>query len=170
MHNVDVGALKATIERAQADPGSARQSVEFGGEWQTEEGMPQFRGVIRFPEGEVVFESDFPPPMGGRGLAPNPLAYCFWGGLACYAITFAQEAALRGVKLRSLRGRVTAEVNHSRALGLSDDPPVEKMEWHLEADAAASDEQLQEIKRLADQHCPGVWCVTNPVNLVTRVS
>ena len=24
--------------------------------------------------------------MGGTGSAPNPLAYCFWGGMACYAL------------------------------------------------------------------------------------
>lgn len=170
MHNVKVEALKATIEQGRANPASTRQTVEFGGEWQVEEGVPQFRGTIPFPGGEVAFEADFPPPLGGGGLAPNPLAYCFWGGLACYAMTFAQEAALRGVELRSLRARVTAEVNHSRALGISDDPPVDKMEWHLEAQADVPEDQLQELKRLADEHCPGVWCVTNPVDLVTRVS
>jgi len=49
--------------------------------------------------------------MGGTGSAPNPLAYCFWGGLACYAMTYAQEAARQGVALRALRARTEADVD-----------------------------------------------------------
>ena len=63
------------------------------------------------------------------GSAPNPLAYCFWNGLARSAMTFAQEAARRGVELRALHARVETDVDQSRALGVSDrSPPVERIE------------------------------------------
>jgi len=54
----------------------------------------------------MIFVADFPPSMGGTGSAPNPLTYCFWGGMA---------------------------------------------------------------KRLADEQCPGVYCLRNPVELTTRL-
>lgn len=167
MHNVNVDALERTVAAAQADPSVARQQLSFQGEWQTAEGATQFRGTIPFPGGEVAFEADFPPPMGGTGAAPNPLAYCFWGGLACYAMTYAQEAARQGVEVRALRARASAEIDQTRALGLSDNPPTERIDWRLEVEADAPREQLDEIKRLADERCPGVWCLRNPVNLVT---
>lgn len=167
MHNVNTEALAQTIEQARHDPAGAKQEVALEGEWQTEEGTPQFRGTIGFPEGEAVFEADFPPQMGGSGAAPNPLGYCFWGGLACYAMTFAQEAARAGVEIRALRARAYAEVDQTRALGVSDTPPVERIEWSLEVDADAPRERLDELKRLADERCPGVWCVRNPVKLET---
>lgn len=167
MHNVNVEAVAETAAKARRDPTSARQRVGFDGEWQSEEGRPQFRATIPFPGGETVFEADFPPPMGGTGAAPNPLAYCFWGGLACYAMTFAQEAAKAGVEIRSLRARAQAEVDQTRALGVSDDPPVGRIEWSLDVDADASRERLDELKSLADERCPGVWCVRNPVELET---
>ena len=123
------------------------------------------------PNGEpVVFEADFPPPMGGTGSAPNPLAYCFWGGLACYAMTYAQEAARQGVQLRSVRARTEAEVDMSRALGVTDNAPVERIDWHLEVEADAPREKLEELKRIADEHCPGVFCVRNPVELTTHLA
>ena len=101
MHNVNVEAVEHSAARAATD-GRLVQHVAFTGEWQMS--GPQFRATIPVPNGEpVVFEADFPPPMGGTGSAPNPLAYCFWGGLACYAMTYAQEAARRGVELRGLR-------------------------------------------------------------------
>ena len=169
MHNFDLDALEETVASAQADPSAVVQPVRFGGEWQTEEGRPQFRATIPFPAGETVFEADFPPAMGGTGSAPNPLAYCFWGGLACYAMTFAQEAARQGVELRRLGARLQADVDQSRALGVTDNPPVERIDWYLEVEADAPRDKLEELKRLADEHCPGVWCLRNPVALETHL-
>ncbi len=170
MHNVNTEALDRTIATAKSDPAAAKQQVSFDGDWQTEEGRPQFRASIPVPHGEpVLFEADFPPPMGGTGSAPNPLAYCFWGGLACYAMTYAQEAARQGVHLRAVRAHAQADVDMSRALGVTDNPPVERIEWTLEVDADASDEKLDELKRAADDHCPGVYCVRNPVELDTKL-
>ncbi len=170
MNNVNVQAVEEFAAKAGADPAAAINPVAFTGEFQTEDGSAQFRGVIPFPGGEVVFEADFPPPMGGQGAAPNPLAYCFWGGLACYAMTFAQEAARRGVELRALRARVEAKVNLSRALGVSDDPPVDGINWNLEVDSDASPAQIQELKEISDERCPGAYCIRNPIPLNTTVS
>jgi uncharacterized OsmC-like protein len=170
MHNVDVEALERSAAKAEADPGSVVQHVVFTGDWQTSAGAPQFRAEIPFPNGgPVVFEADFPPPMGGTGSAPNPLAYCFWGGLACYAMTFAQEAARRGIELRALRARVEADVDQSRALGVSDRPPVERIDWYLDVDADAPAEDLRELRQFADDHCPGAFCIRNPIELRTHV-
>ena len=81
MHNVNVQAIERTAAKAEADPGSVVQHVVFAGDWQTSEGASQFRAEIPIPNGGPVgFEADFPPPMGGTGSAPNPLAYCFWAG------------------------------------------------------------------------------------------
>ena len=91
MHNVDVEAVERTAAKARSDPAAVVQQVAFEGDWQTEESEPQFRATIPLPNGgSVAFAADFPPPMGGQGRAPNPLAYCFWGGLACYAMTYGQ--------------------------------------------------------------------------------
>ncbi len=169
MHNVNTDALAATVEKSRQDPGAVRQEVSFDGEWQTADGAAQFRATIPFPTGETVFEADFPPPMGGTGAAPNPLAYCFWGGLACYAMTFAQEAAKQRIELRSLRARLNTRVDQSRALGVTDNPPVEAIDWHLDVEADATPDELERLKQLADDHCPGVWCVRNPVSLETHV-
>ncbi len=169
MHNINVDTLKQTIALAKSDPSAVVQHVSFEGEWQTDSG-PQFTAAIPMPNGEtVIFQADFPPPMGGTGSAPNPLAYCFWGGLACYAMTFAQEAALQGVTLRGLRARTNAEVDMSRALGATDNPPVQRIDWTLEVDADAGTDQLDAIKAIADEHCPGVYCLRNPIELHTEL-
>ena len=169
MHNVNVDAVEQTAATARTDPAAVTQHVTFEGDWQTS--GPQFRAAIPVPNGDaVVFEADFPPPMGGTGSAPNPLAYCFWGGLACYAMTYAQEAARRGVELRALHARIDADVNQARALGVSDEPPVEHVDWQLDVDADAPADVLDELKEAADEHCPGVYCIRNPIDLRTRLT
>jgi len=170
MHNVNLEAVRETAEKAAQDPGAAVQPVAFDGEWQTAEGAVQFTTEIPLPDGRsVTFEADYPAQMGGRGAAPGPLAYCFWGGIACFAMTYAQEAALKGIEIRSLRARVRTEMNMSRALGVSEMPPVEGIDWYLEVDAEASDEALAEIKELSDERCPGAYCIKNPIELRTHL-
>lgn len=51
--------------------------------------------------------------------------------------------------------------------GLSRWPPVQRIDWYLDVDADATQEKLDDLKRLADEQCPGVYCVRNPVELVT---
>ncbi|MFM9045607.1 MAG: OsmC family protein [Solirubrobacterales bacterium] len=170
MHNVNVEAVEETAAKASADPGAAVQPVAFDGEWQTAERAVQFTAEIPLPDGRsVTFEADYPPHMGGLGQAPNPLAYCFWGGIACFAMTYAQEAALKGVELRSLKARVRTEMNMSWALGAGDLPPVDGIDWYLEVDADASEEELAEIKGISDERCPGAFCIRNPIELRTHL-
>lgn len=171
MHNVNTKAVERTISAGEKDAASLVQKVSFSGEWQTAEGEPQFTTEIPLPNGgSVPFEADYPPHMGGTGSAPNPLAYCFWGGIACFAMTYAQEAAMQGVELRALRARVETDVDMSRALGVSERPPVEGIEWHLEVESDAPAEVLERLKADSDERCPGAYCISNPIELRTHLS
>lgn len=170
MHNVNVEAVEQTVSMGEKDAASLVQKVDFNGEWQTADGGPQFSTEIPLPDGSSVpFESDFPAHMGGSGSAPNPLAYCFWGGIACFAMTYAQEAAMRAVELKALRARVETEVDMSRALGVSERPPVEGIDWHLEVESDAPPEVLEQIKADSDERCPGAYCISNPIELRTHL-
>ncbi len=58
----------------------------------------------------------------------------------------------------------------SRAVGASDQPPVERIDWYLDVDADATPDTLEAIKLTADYRCPGAWCMRNPVELHTHLS
>jgi len=84
-------------------------------------------------------------------------------------MTFVQEAAMKGVELKSLRARVETNVDMSRALGVSDRPPVEGIDWFLEVESDAPADVLEQIKNHSDERCPGAYCISNPIELNTHL-
>lgn len=84
-------------------------------------------------------------------------------------MNYAQEAAREGIALRALHARVETQLDMSRALGASDHPPVERIDRYLDVDADAPPERLEAIKHIADDRCPGVWRIRNPLELHTHL-
>lgn len=163
MHNVRVDAATATAERAKSDPTAAQLKVDLAGEWRSDPARPQFGAVLKFPKGEVVLEADFPPFLSGEGRAPSPLIYCFYGALSCYVSTFAMQAAMAGVPIRQLRGRLRLRVDFRSALAVADVPPLDKFEFDVEVETDASDAEIARLKRLADERCPAIWAMDHQV-------
>jgi len=163
-HNVDLSRLMAFVQDARSDPTRARKTQVVEGVWNCGEG-PQFRAQIGFEGGNLVAESDQPAAQGGGGRAPNPMLYCLLGLGSCYAATFAAVAAMEGVEIRALRVRAEGRVDHSRALGLSADPPIERLGLTLSVRSPASSETLQRVRDQAWERCPAVYCATNAVPL-----
>lgn len=167
-HNVDLSRLMAFVEDARSEPARARKVQVVEGAWNAGEG-PQFRAELTFEKGTQPVEADQPSIQGGQGRAPNPMLFCLFGLASCYGATFAAMAAMEGVEIRALRVRAQGSVNHSRALGLSSDPPIEKIALSVSVESSASMEALQRIREEAWKRCPAVYCVTNPVRLEVSV-
>jgi uncharacterized OsmC-like protein len=158
-----VHALEATARAAKEDSKAAILEVALDGEWRADGARPQFGGTVRFPRGEVLLEADFPPFLGGEGRAPTPLAYCFYGAMCCYGATFATQAAMAGVPLQGLRIRLALTVDFRTALGLGEFPPLSAFRFDLDVETDASEDDVQAVKRLADERCPAIWAMQNPV-------
>jgi uncharacterized OsmC-like protein len=164
INNVDLARVGAFVEEVKKDKSKAIKIKRVGGEWNLEEGKPQFRGTLKHASGSTVLEADGPPFMGGSGMKPDPVQYCLYGLAACFAQTFASIAAEKGVKLKHLRVAVENRVNLIRPLGLGDDPIVESVSILLDV-SSDNDEEIGEIERLAKERCPGVYCLINPIKL-----
>ncbi|MDQ4026355.1 MAG: OsmC family protein [Actinomycetota bacterium] len=170
MHNVRVDQIQQTRAQAREDPAAATLQVSLNGEWRADESKTQFAGPVQFPTGDVVFEADFPPFLGGEGRAPTPLAYCFYGAMCCYGATFATQAAIAGVEIRDLRINLELEVDFRTALGLGEFPPISEFRFTVDVDTGASEEEVQRVKALADERCPAIWAMENRVPYTTKAS
>ncbi len=164
LNNVNLEKASAFAEEAKKDKSKALKVKRIEGNWNLEDGEVQFTATLEHANGKTIVEADAPPFMGGSGVKPDPIQYCLFGLAACYAQTFASIAAERGIKLKQLKVAAENKVNLSKALGLSNDPIVEKVILEVKA-SGEKEENLSEIKRLAEQRCPGVYCLTNAIKL-----
>ncbi|MEW6366560.1 MAG: OsmC family protein [Acidobacteriota bacterium] len=168
-NNVNMTGMMAFVEQAKSDPAVLKKQKRVDGVWNLAEGQPQFAATLAYPAGERTLETDLPPFMGGAGLAPDPIQYCLFGLAACFAGTFVSLAAMDGVTLSSLRVIAENQLDLTRPMGLGDKPVVEKVTLRLLVESDADDARLQELERLARERCPGVYCLTQPIPLETRV-
>src|SRR3989338_4187924 len=126
INNVNLEKTAAFVEEVKQDKNKALKAKRVEGTWNLEDGKVQFTSTLEHPNGRTIVEADGPPFMGGSGIKPDPVQYCLFGLAACYAQTFASIAAEKGIKLQQLKVTAENKVNLSKALGLSNEPIVEK--------------------------------------------
>jgi uncharacterized OsmC-like protein len=165
LNRVDLEKLRATVEKARKDPDAVKKVNKVEGEWVLEEDGPQFRASVKTERGEFVLEADQPSFLGGTGSVPGPMIYCLYGVTSCFAATFATIAAEKGVGLKKLRITAESHVDLSRSMGLSDNPVVDRVIFKVECEAPGSEKEIEEIKKLAQERCPAVYCLTTPIPL-----
>src|SRR3989339_76361 len=159
INNVNLEKAGAFVEEVKQDKSKALKVKKVEGIGNFEDGKTQFTATLNHPQGSTVIEADGPPFLGGSGIKPDPVQYCLFGLAACFAQTFASIAAEKGIKLNGLKVSVENKVNLSKALGLSDEPIVEKAKLSVEVLSKADKNKLKEIEELAKQRCPGVYCL-----------
>lgn len=171
MHNINLKKIQESIEQAKIDPSAVQVKLNLQGVWRTDESLPQFGGIVQLPSGtEVILESDFPPFLGGQGRKPSPLQYCFWGGMACYASTFAIVAANENIEIKSMTIKTTGTIDFNQALGLSNAAPIQGLTWEITVETSASAEKLVELNKLAEERCPASWMMKNIVPFKAKVT
>lgn len=169
MHNVRIDNARQSAEKAKTDPSAAQLKVDLVGDWRVDETKAPFGGTVKFAKGETVFEADFPAFLSGDGRAPSPLVYCFWGALSCYASTFAMQAAMAGIEIKTLRSRLRLNVDFRGALGVAKVKPLDVFRFEIEVQTDASDADVARVKQLADERCPAIWAMDHQVPHTTDV-
>lgn len=165
LNNINLDKAKVFAEEVIADKNKAIKIKKAEGIWNFNEGKPQFSSILEHANGITIIEADAPPFLGGSGIKPDPVQYCLFGLAACYAQTFASIAAEKGIELKKLKVTAENKVNLSRALGLGNEPIVERAKLSVDVSSEAGEGELKEIETLAKERCPGVYCLTNPIRL-----
>lgn len=169
LNNINLEKAGAFAEEVKKDKSKALKVKRVEGSWNFEDGKVQFASTLEHANGTTVVQADGPPFMGGSGIKPDPVQYCLFGLAACYAQTFASIAAEKGIELTKLKVAAENKVNLSKPLGLGNEPVVEGVRLQVDA-SAKNNKNLNEIKKLAEQRCPGVYCLTNPIKLDTELN
>ena len=169
MNHTNLEGLQIFMEDAKKDLSKTKKSKKVECSWNFDEGKPQIESRIQHPKGETVLRSDFAPFMGGEGLAPDPIQYCLFGLAACFAGTFMSMATIMRIKIHDLKVSAENFTDLSKTLGLTDNPIVERVKIVTNVKSDAKEEQIKEIEEMANERCPGVYCLVNPIPLETEL-
>ena len=167
MHNVRVEKINEKADECIQNQDAATIEFNLKGEWRTSKDEKQFGGQLSFLNGELALDADFPSFLGGEGRAPSALAYCFFGAMSCYGSTFATQAAMANVNLKSMKISLSLSVDFRGAIGIGTFPPLKGFDFKVHVDSSASNDDIQQVKKLTDERCPAIWAMKNPVPFTT---
>lgn len=178
--NVELEQIQATIEAIQAQPELANVSFSLHSEWTGGFCANSQTGAIT-QAGEVdparttsfTLDSDEPEVLLGEDSAASAGEYVLKALAACYAVTFAANAAASGIELESLSLDLAGDFNLHGFLGLDPDVRPGMQELRVTVTAASPDasrEQLEELVETVQQRSPIRDTLASPVPVVTTLA
>ncbi len=168
MNGIHLENLEKTRRDLEEGRIPATKAFEVEGHWLLE-GPGQFQATLAYPQGRITLVSDQPPSSGGEGTAPNPVQYCVFAMLACYATTFVTLAAQEGVEIQELRIRGASEANLPVIFGLEEGPVIQRAWVELQVKSDAPPEVLERIRQKANEKCPAAYSLQHSVPFASRI-
>ena len=119
-------------------------------------------GVSQSPTRLAVSVRDFdfvidePAALGGTDAGPNPVEFVLASFAGCINVVIHMVAKERGVEIRGLRVNVQGELDPSRLMNILTDHRAgfQSIEMVAEIDSDATDEEIDELLRIAETRCP----------------
>ncbi|MEW6111184.1 MAG: OsmC family protein [Thermodesulfobacteriota bacterium] len=171
VNGVDVDALFATIDAVKGNPGIAKFNFRLTNKWvnggRNHSKIVDFYGALEDHPHEAQFELDVDEPrlLLGEDKAPNPVEYVLNALAGCLTSTIVYHAAAKGIKIRGVESRLEGDLDLRGFLGLSEDVKVgyEGIRVSFKIDADISDEEKEELIRMAQKYSPVFNTVAHPV-------
>lgn len=179
VNGVDVSRLHETVAAVRDDPSLGRVSFSLSSEW-----LGKFRA--RSQTGPVTqagkadaardvsfaLASDEPPALLGDDTAASAGEYVLQALAACYAVTFAANAAVAGISLDSLQLELEGDFDLRGFLAIDESvrPGMQELRVNVRATTGnASREQLEDLVRTVEKRSPIRDTLASPVPVRTRL-
>ncbi|MFK4146590.1 OsmC family protein [Streptomyces sp. NPDC004065] len=180
INGVDTGALFETIEAVRNEPALAQVTFTLGSEWVDGCHQSASTGPVRQNGSEIEtktarysLESDEPAALLGTDKAASPGEYILQALAGCYAVTFAANAASRGIELSTLRFDLEADFDLQGFLNLDDTvrPGAQEVRVTVHAESPnASRAQLEELTQAVQQRSPIRDTLASAVQVTTSLA
>jgi uncharacterized OsmC-like protein len=174
LNGVNVEELFKTIDAIKKTPDIANTKFRVKGKWikggHNRTTIKDFFGAQeeRSHKKAFVLDADEPPLLLGEDKGPNPVEYLLTGLTACMTTGLVYHAAAKGIEIKGVETRLEGDIDLRGFLGISPDVPVgyKSIRVYFKIDADISDEQKEELVRMAEKYSP----VFNTVANATPVS
>lgn len=180
LNGVDTAALSETVAAVRQEPALAQVTFTLGSQWldgchqiATTGPVRQNRAEIDTRTAQYTLESDEPAALLGTDKAASPGEYVLQALAGCYAVTFATNAAVRGVELSSLRFDLEADFDLQGFLNLDDTvrPGAQEVRVTVHAESPNADrEQLADLVEAVQQRSPIRDTLASAVTVTTTLA
>jgi uncharacterized OsmC-like protein len=164
INGVNTDALAETVKAVTGAPGLANVTFQLESAWQSgcrqtamTKALVQDGAPVSSRTTTHVLESDEPVALLGTDHAASPGEYILQALAGCYAVTFATQAAIRGIELSSLRLELQADFDLHGFLGLDDNvrPGAQEVRVLIHAESPnAAREDLEELTDAVQARSP----------------
>jgi len=171
VNGINVDQLVKTIELIKENPKIAEFQFRARNTWvdgtHNRARVKDFFGALQEDDSRpaIEFEIDEPPVLCGRNLGPNPVEYLLVALSGCLTTSLVAHAAARGIAIRKVESRYEGDLDLQGFLGLSEKVPVgyKNIRVFFKIDADLSDEQKEELVRMAQKYSPVFNSIAKPV-------
>ncbi|MEE9605509.1 MAG: OsmC family protein, partial [Candidatus Scalindua sp.] len=113
----------------------------------------------------MVFELDEPPVLLGKNLGTNPVEYLLVALSGCLTTSLIAHASAKGIEIKGVESRYEGDLDLRGFLGLSEDVKVgyENIRVYFKINADVSEEQKEELIRMAQKYSPVFNTIASPV-------
>ncbi|MDD1718626.1 MAG: OsmC family protein [Methanoregulaceae archaeon] len=164
LNNIDLQQVRDYREEILRDPDQAKFTAKIEGDWIFETGGPQFRSVVKTRDGTYSMEASH-PNFSGPGICPGPMAFGLFWFAACYSSTYVTEAAMRNIRLTSVRTKVEADLDYTAQFDLGKKPLITEYRVIMEVSGEATDADLRDLEEYALDRCMGMFTIKNAIPL-----
>jgi len=171
INGVPVNDLHATIEAIKQTPAAAKFRFRVANEWlegaRTQSVAKSFYGTGQEHSHArpFVLESDEPPVLLGKDLAPGAGEYLLHTLAACMTGALIYHAAARGIQIEEVESSIEGDIDLQGFLGI--DPNVRKgfeaIRVNFKVKANVPEEELNEVASLAPMFSPMFDSITRGV-------
>jgi uncharacterized OsmC-like protein len=170
VNGVNVEQLFKSIEAFKKQPELAKFKFRATNQWV---GGTHSRATVKdfygpgqedTPREATVFDLDEPPVLLGNNLGTNPVEYLLVALSGCLTTSMVAHAAAKGITLRGVESRYEGDIDLRGFMGISPDVKVgyEQIRVYFKIDADISDEQKEELVRMAQKYSPVFNTIANP--------
>ena len=168
INNIETAQVKQYKKEIQDDPKEAKFTAKIEGDWLFDEGGPQFRSTVKVKDGTYTMEASH-PNFAGSACRPGPMAFGLFWFAACYSSTFVTEAAMRNLKLTSVKTRVEADLDYTAQFDLGNNPLITEYRVFMDVKGDITNAQVQDLKEYALGKCMGMFTIRNEITLKAEV-
>jgi uncharacterized OsmC-like protein len=177
VNGINVEQLFSTIELLKQKPELAKFKFRATNKWlegtHNRATVKDFFGPGREDTSReaVVFDLDEPEVLLGKAQGTNPVEYLLVALSGCLTTSLVAHASAKGIAIKGVESRYEGDIDLRGFLGISPDVKVgyETIRVYFKIEADISDEQKEELVRLAQKFSPVFNSIANPVPVTVQL-